>query len=1629
MSDPLLGRRLGDFDVLELLGQGAMARVYRALQVSPKRPVALKVFQEGLLPYGELAERFLREAEYLAQFEHPNILPVYAAGRADGFSYIAMRLVRDGTLGEWLRSPRPACEVVSLLSDVASALARVHARGGVHRDLKPTNVLVDGRSAFLADFGLARLAEDSTLTGTHAFLGTIRYMSPEQLERRPATPASDVFSFGVVLFEALAGVHPFPEAPVHEGPVARLAALANLPAPVLGRADLPPGIDRVIARCLQLLPEARYADAAALHDDLVSIPWPSEASLGAPAASPQAAVPTVVLASSSSRPPDPSTATMLTRAFGRYVLRGELGHGGMGVVYRAWDPSLDREVALKVVKAGELAEPAQVERFDREARLAARLRHPGIVPVHEVGVLEGRHYFTMDLIEGRSLKEILVERTTPLGQVVRLLAQVARAVDHAHRNGVVHRDLKPQNVLVEGLDRALVADFGLARDVKWEGAQQATVSGQIMGTPAYMAPEQARGERGAVDARSDVWALGAILYEALAGRPPFQGESPFEVISQVLSDDPTPPRRMDPAAPRDLEVVCLKALEKDAARRYASAADLADDLDRFLAGEPIHARPVSALGRLVRTAGRHRRAVLAVAVAVLGAATVWGAGAIERRREVARLIEAATGAEREAEGLGTSEAGRRLKDAQDAFNRVLGMDRDHAAAAVGLERVKARLAALETRTWEDAHRVSRVLSRWSRLAAAIEDLERTCYDDRLSSAEKLDRAEPRWREVRSFLDATPEDAVSRATALALAGWARRLAGAEKEADGMLEEASRLAPDVPYGRLQTALVLLARYLADQELGNVRYGPRGVEVSAAPSEDAARTPLRERAEALLEEASSARLWGKETAEDFGSVIEGIRAMHRGEYAAASAAFTRAIDSPDLRPFRTTLLFFRSRTRLLGREYDAALADTDEALVVREGSGALHIQRGFLRLTQAADDRPKGAGTRAMLAAAIGDFDRALEVCPGRPQALVDRAMALCELADLEERTGVDARPRYESAVEDVELVLAASPERYELYVDLGLALLRLAEIERDRGGDAMPLLDRSLARLGQALEARPGFYEALVDRALVHLRRGDIEGACGADPRASYARAIEDADAALAQAPGKPEALVQRGQAFLRAGEAAVRYGEDPREKLTRAVKDLQEGAEGSPDFAEAFSNLALARRALAAASGGDPREAYHAALADLDRAIEIDDSMYMAWNNRGLLLDDLARQESARGGDARRWLEKAIEAYDGATQRNQAYAPAWYNRGNARLLLAQEAERRGESYEAILREAISDYGGALVRNASHVLALVGRGEARRQLAEAAARRGEDPESMLDEALADFDAAIERQPGNATARYNRGLARRQRADAAARKGEDARGWLRGAIEDLGVAGEGGRDPQALAWRAAAQRRMGEEEARRGGDAGPWLEKAVADASAAIKADASLAEGWFQRGTARVQIAGMAAEAGKDSRPDLDPAVGDLEEAVRLDSRHASALGNLGTALYRYASEDSARGGDSRGHLKRAIEAYTRAEGLGADAASVRSSRGRACHELGLAEKAAGGDGGEWLRKARTDYEALLAAGRGDWTVRAALGSVHEELGDVARAVREYEEALRAAGQDVPELRARLDAARKRLGVERR
>lgn len=619
----LIGRTLGRYQVLDRLGEGAMGAVYKARDRDLGRLVALKILPS--FHSEDAAARFEREARAISALNHPHIATIYALDQADGLRFLALEYVPGGTLTDKLEqtraegrllSPKEALEATL---EIAEGLAHAHRKNVVHRDIKSDNILVaeDG-SLKVADFGVAKFELESSFTEEGSVLGTMAYMAPEQILGEPTDYRADLFSFGVLAYEIACGERPF-QSP-HPSAL-QYDILNGDPAPFAEtRQDLPERFEELVLRCLEKRPEDRPASMEAVCETCAELHRELTASSNSGA-------------SGDLDRPLRTRPLEIGETVGRYKLLSKIGEGGMGSVYRALDLNLDRQVALKTLKAEAVSKPERRLRFIQEARAASALHHPHIVTVHEIDERDGVHFIAMEYVAGATLAQRCQAGACSPREALQLAIQIAGALAAAHAAGIVHRDLKPANVMVDEKDQAKLLDFGLAKltELGWSGSGSQppqssnapeTEDGQILGTIAYMSPEQAEGR--SVDSRSDVFSFGALLYETLSGRRAFGSDSKAGTLAAILNRQPTPLREIAPGVPPALEAIVHRCLRKAPDKRFQHFGDIKIALEELL--EDLEAGRLepqtAAAAPMVRSAWRDL-AVGAVAGALLMGLAMW----------------------------------------------------------------------------------------------------------------------------------------------------------------------------------------------------------------------------------------------------------------------------------------------------------------------------------------------------------------------------------------------------------------------------------------------------------------------------------------------------------------------------------------------------------------------------------------------------------------------------------------------------------------------------------------------------------------------------------------------------------------------------------------------------------------------------------------------------------------------------------------------------------------------------------------------------------------------------------------------------------------------------------------------
>jgi len=563
----LSGNAIPGYEILEKLGEGAFGAVYKARDLELDRFVALRVIPAQRFSSREDRWRLTRESAALAAIDHPNVCAVYQTGEtADGGLFLAAAFCEGETLAHRLQrgALKPAV-AVDLAAQIAAGLARAHERGLLHRNLRPTNVFVaaDGR-AKIVDFGLPGVGEQTLFAAPEAAPSAASYASPEQLHGEWIDARSDVWSLGAMLAEMITGRRPVP-----------LEPFGSLRAT---QPEAPEELEKIVARAMAAHPADRYASAEELRDGLRGL-----GSASSRTASALASHPTAVLGTGG---PEPA------RTVGPYRVLERIGGGGMGIVHRAEDLRLGRIVALKFLPPDLTRDTVAKARFQQEARAASALDHPNICTIFEVGeTADGQLYIVMPCYDGETLRERMERGPLPVPEAMDIAAQIARGLAKAHRQKIVHRDIKPANLMVTTDGVVKILDFGIA---KLAGAAELTRTGSTVGTPAYMAPEQMRGTE--VDTRSDLWSLGVVLYEMLAGRRPFPGEHAAMVREAILNDQPEPIARRCPEAPPALARLTTGLLAKNPAERPQTADQVAAELRALLGANETFGGTSTAFG-------------------------------------------------------------------------------------------------------------------------------------------------------------------------------------------------------------------------------------------------------------------------------------------------------------------------------------------------------------------------------------------------------------------------------------------------------------------------------------------------------------------------------------------------------------------------------------------------------------------------------------------------------------------------------------------------------------------------------------------------------------------------------------------------------------------------------------------------------------------------------------------------------------------------------------------------------------------------------------------------------------------------------------------------------------------------
>lgn len=1076
-------------------------------------------------------------------------------------------------------------------------------------------------------------------------------------------------------------------------------------------------------RLLRLLDELKVTD-----ETLVDVPWQAgkrEVDRKAPAPEPVARRVDWAEETAPGGEDPVSTDLDFLADWERYRLVSFLGAGGMGRVYKAFDPSLGRFAALKFLRWND---PLQLERFLREARSQARVDHDNVCKVYEAGKVRGQPYIAMQYIDGETLGS--AGDLLTLEQKVQVIRDVALAIHAAHRMGLIHRDLKPGNILLErqedGRWRPFVVDFGLAQDQEALGL---TRTGSVTGTPAYLSPEQAQGQP--IDRRSDVYSLGVVLYELLAGDVPLRAGSLAESLIKVVSESPVPLRRAEPKLPRDLETIVMKCLEKEPQRRYESARALAEDLDRFLDGEPIQARRASLAYRTAKWVRRNRAlaGVLAGATLLLLAVAAWSLHLQWRAEQRAQLLQ------RFSQEVAQVELEMRLVSLLPRHDITPNKER--------LRRRMARIA-------EEMERLGSVAAGPGHYALGRGSLALHDYERALEHLEEAWRLGERRPEVASGLGR------------ALGALYQKALLVVSESPGAVGEEGGPGGEGPSPGGGSWAEIERRYLKPA-LTYLRQGGEAdnpyVQAMIALYDrryDEARSKARQ--------AYRETPWFYEAKQLEGEVFieQGERARLQGRYEEALSSYRQAgeVYAQLLTTARSDATLYAAecgrRLQVLlvraeigsfdGGEVARTLEPCDLALEIDPEVAEAYTQKAHLRWRWGQQLVKQGEDPRPTLREAARLARRALELNPREVLAYHHLATANRELASWALAHGEDPHPFLEVAITSLEQSLEIQPRQPSNLNGLGNAYLIRSQAEMASGADPLPSIDRAIDAYRRAMEIEPLAASFLSNLGWAALAKAEYQVAQGEDPTAAIQEAVDVLEQALELNPRQASAHNNLGIAHLSLGDFHLREGENAGPALDRAIACFRQARKLRPKDAKYLFNIGVSERykaASALARGEDPGPALVAARRAYAEALRLapQADLYLEQAR----LERLAfRRARLRGEDPSAFAEAAARALELGFRENPNFADLHQEEAALQRARAEWLLERGESPSGAVRQGLAAAEAALERNPALSESRALQGALYLLASRAAGEAGDEPRELARRAVETLEAALEGQP---------------------------------------------------------------------------------------------------------------------------------------------------------------------------------------------------------------------------------------------------------------------------------------------
>lgn len=963
------------------------------------------------------------------------------------------------------------------------------------------------------------------------------------------------------------------------------------------------------------------------------------------------------------------------QVLGRYRLEGVLGAGGMGVVYRAYDETLQRHVALKVIQA----ESREVAiRFTQEARAQAKVEHEHICKIYEVGEAGGKHFIAMQLIEGKMLHEIVTEIS--LEQKVKIMMTIAEAVHEAHKRGLIHRDIKPSNILVEtneaGEWKPYIMDFGLAREV---GAKGMTVTGILVGTPAYMAPEQAEGVTSKLDRRTDVYGLGATLYEVLTGRVPFEGDSAVTILMKLIKDDPKPVREIEPSIPRDLEAIALKSLEKEPQHRYESARAFAEDLGNWLAGESVLARRTDFAQWIVKKGKKHRVGVTIGAI-ILVLSTISAILMIRERNWAAQQVRLANAFGQEAEQIDAyvrrvyllprhnvtymrTEVKRKMQQIQEQMDRMGDVARGPGNYALGrgymaLGDYRAAQTKLESSWNKDKYQTADVAYALGLTLVEIYRME-------LEDASRIPIQGQREARIRAL------DGMYRAPALGYIGKSKVEKGIEAE----------------------YVSALLQYLD--------HNYAGVTKSLEPLVQ--KTEWLYEVELLMGDAN--RMLGNQLRD------QGQAAKAGAFYDQSQKMYEQAIRKGESDPrtyehlcgLQSDIIWMHAF--LLGEPpqggYGKALSACDEALEVNPQSSDAWFQKVLTMNWWGEYQVKRGMDPRPITAQAAKGAIMLIRAEPKREMFYTVLGGAYWVQAEYEEGHGLDPTDSLHRCESTFTTAVSLNPNDAFSRTILGGAYAVEADYGIQRSLKSDLVLQKAMEALERSRQTDPQFIFTLINLGYAKILQGRYAIGHGTDPRKPLNGALQDLEEAWRVNPGNILTQYLRATAFLYQAEYATLRGLETESLLQKARDDFHAVLKIDPHYSSSNFRLGMVEYLTAAGEmdrGDNPEAALKLAEAHLEKAVQENPAHAesLLWQGKTYLLESKHASLQKKSTDNR--LSMAKQSLNLAVEKNPRLAEGWAEVATYDRMIAERSRSQNNSKAS--EEAVRDG----LRNAETALDL-------------------------------------------------------------------------------------------------------------------------------------------------------------------------------------------------------------------------------------------------------------------------------------------------------------------------------------